>query len=225
MNYLLLFLHKWDHECDRRLKRLVDYIWSSLDLHLMGWVNQNPSEKPDLHEFADSNFAGCLATQRSTTGCFLTIAGVITRFPLNAISKRQTSVGVSTPEVEWVAAHHALTYELLPAQEICAYVLREDYVSHFHEDNTAFIRVMKTGRNPAMRHVGRVHGVDLASMHEKFQPAPTGSINIFYEQSALMAADIFTKGYTNVPKWSAVMALINVYDLAYRTRIRLKYIT
>ncbi len=113
-HYLLLFLHKWDKECDHILHRRMRFIHSELDLKRMGWVSQDPDYHPMLHLLADADFAGCLATQRSTTGCFLCIAGRRTRFPIHSVSKRQTSVGVSTPEVKCVAARHGLTYDLIP---------------------------------------------------------------------------------------------------------------
>ena len=35
-----------------------------------------------------------------------------------------------------------------------------------HDDNSAMIQVFKTGRNPTMRTLGRVHGISICPMHE-----------------------------------------------------------
>ncbi len=67
-NHLLLFLHRWDKDRDAILFRLMRFLHSEPALKLMGWASQDPTGKPDLQTLADADFAGCLATQRSTTG-------------------------------------------------------------------------------------------------------------------------------------------------------------
>ena len=62
------------------------------------------------------------------------------------------------------------------------------------------IRVLRTGRNPAMRHLERVHRVHVASLHGKFSE---DMMNIFYDDSKSMAADIYTKGFTSPAKWQS----------------------
>ena len=77
----------------------------------------------------------------------------------------------------------------------------------FHEDNSVVIRVMETGRNPTMHHRGRTRNVDIMWLYERFQEEWSVLI---YRRSERMRADIFTKGYTNVDRWLAAVALINV---------------
>ena len=96
-------LTKWDAKCDLRLRRLVAYIWSSLDKRLVGYVSKKSNES-GLHLYTDADLGGCPDTQRSTTGVFLCIKGPDTMFPLVAISKRQSCASISTPEAELVAA-------------------------------------------------------------------------------------------------------------------------
>ena len=79
----------------------------------------------------------------------------------------------------------------------------------FHEDNQAMIRVCETGRNPTMRHLGRVHSVDIAWLHERFQ---SDLFALLYTTSDRMRADVFTKGYTNSDKWRHAHVLIGVFD-------------
>ena len=111
---------------------------------------------------------------------------------------------------------------MLPAMDICKYILGPDFLTWFHEDNTALIRVIRTGHNPTLRHLGRTHGVDIASMREKFYKLD--KLDILYEKSSLMAADIFTKAYTSAQKWHEVAALINVYGAEFRKTIGVEYI-
>ena len=113
-NSLACKLTKWDKKCDLQLRRLVAYIWSSLDKRLVGYVSKDDKQS-GLHLYTDADLGGCPDTQRSTTGVFLCIRGQGTMFPLVAISKRQTCASVSTPEAELVAGSHGLVRELLPA--------------------------------------------------------------------------------------------------------------
>ena len=65
-------------------------------------------------------------------------------------------------------------------------------VLEFHEDNETCIGAIKSGYSPAMRHIKRTHGVCLRWLTEPFA-AP--GCNLFYERSALQAADIYTKAF------------------------------
>ncbi len=61
-----------------------------------------------------------------------------------------------------------------------------------------------------MRHLTRVHGVDIASMHETY--SKNDAWHIHYEKSDKMAADIYTNAFTSKQKWDQVRTLINVLD-------------
>ena len=104
--------------------------------------------------------------------------------------------------------------------DVCDKVLRSDYSAMWHEDNQAMIRVVRSGRNPTMRHLNRVHRVDIASMHEK-QEIPR--IKLVYEKSTTMAADIYTKGFVNNVKWHNAISLINVLSSEDLKKIKTQY--
>ncbi len=61
-----------------------------------------------LDLYGDADFAGCVDTQKSTTGAFMALVGNHTFFPQSAVSKRQGCVSHSTSEAEIVAADHAV---------------------------------------------------------------------------------------------------------------------
>ena len=63
--------------------------------------------------FSDSDFAGEYVW-KSTTGCAMFLVGPDTYYPLNAFSKKQTSITMSSTESEVVAANHGLRAEGLP---------------------------------------------------------------------------------------------------------------
>ena len=69
------------------------------------------------------------------------------------------------------------------------------------------ISVVRSGRNPTMRYLGRTHGVSVAWLREIFQ---ADHIALVYEITGKMAADIYTKGYDDARKWKSVTSLISI---------------
>ena len=136
-------------------------------------------------------------------------------FPLVAISKRQTCASVSTPEAELVAGSHGLVRELLPALDMCDKILPVGYDAVFHEDNQAMIRVIETGRNPTMRYLHRTHRISIATLHEIITgQVSDAKINCEYTTSAEMAADIFTKGFTDKTKWTHAVRSVGIIQVS-----------
>ena len=78
----------------------------------------------------------------------------------------------------------------------------------FYEDNQAAIQVIKSGKNPNMKHMGRTHKVCTMWLHEVIQNDPT--VRIIYADSLEMCADIFTKDFSEKEKWSQAIKLINI---------------
>ena len=201
---------KWDRDCDRRLHRLISYINSTLELRLTGYVGDNPSEV-SLALYSDADFAGCKNTARSTTGVFLALVGPNTFVPLAAVSKRQTCVSHSTAEAEIVAANTAVRTIGLPTKVLMEFVLNKDVDLVLHEDNQATLRVIKTGRSPALRHLSRTHHVNIAWLTERVNER---ELHPQYVDTSKQASDIFTKSFTNLVKWMSALQLLGmVYDV------------
>jgi hypothetical protein len=217
VNRLACFVSKWTEECDRRLYRLICYIHSTKHWRMHGWCGDDPTDISP-HVYADADLAGCERSQKSTTGVHLNMEGPTTRFPQVAVSKRQGSVAYCTPEAEAVAGHHAYYKVLVPALDLWQFIMPQHARAIFHEDNTAFIRIIETGRNPTMRHLGRVHRVDIAALHERLgNRATKDAVDVIYTDSTIMAADLYTKAFPEVDKWERAAALINVFDPAHLT--------
>ena len=68
------------------------------------------------------------------------------------------------------------------------------------------IRVMRTGKNPTMKTLGRTHRISVAWLHERFA---RGDFELAYEKSDQQAADAMTKAFSDVSKWEQVCALMN----------------
>ena len=125
-------------------------------------------------------------------------------------SKKQTCCSHSTPEAEIVSADHALRTHGVPALDLwCLLLGRPKFQIQFHEDNATAVIVLKSGYSGAMRHIERNHGIRLRASAERFA---SEDFFMFYERSALMAADIYTKAFSGAPEWQTVMKLINHLD-------------
>ena len=198
---------KWDTVCDRMLHRLVCYINPSLDYKLKGHIGDK-IEDLNLTLFSDADFAGCLDTAKSTSGVSIALTGPNSFFPLNAISKKQSCVSHSTPEAEIVAADLAIRTEGLPALQLWDMVLQRPVKLLFHEDNQATIQILKTQKNPTLRHLNRTHRVNVSWLCEVFRNLK--EVELVYCKTDAMAADIFTKAFTNPIKWNAALDLIGI---------------
>ena len=75
--------------------------------------------------------------------------------------------------------------------------------------------VMKSGRNPTMRHLSRSHRVSVAWLHEQYKRE---NFEFAYAETDSMAADMFTKSMPNPAKWTharkSICVLASVDELA-----------
>ena len=210
---LACYISKWTTDCDRRLYRLMCYINSTKHLRLVGWVADEALQlRP--HVYADADLAGCADTQRSTTGIHANLQGPTSCFPICGVSKRQGCVSSSTPEAEMVAGHHAYNKIVVPQMDLWSNVLGPHVRGVFHEDNEAMIQVIRTGRNPTMRQLGRVHRVAIAVLHERLGGPDRDAIDLVHTKSADMSADIYTKAFSAPDDWAAVLNNVNIFDPA-----------
>ena len=195
INSLARNVTKWTVDDDAKLYHLMCYVNSSLSKRMTGWVG-NKFDDLSLSLFADADFAGCAQTLRSTSVSHMHIQGKHTRFPLSGGSKRQGCVSHSTPEAEIVAADVTLRTMGLPALSIWETLTGRSPKLLFHDDNQGMIGVVRSGRNPTMRHLERTHGIAITSLHEHFTRE---NYVLMYEVTSKMAADIHTKGFKNPP--------------------------
>jgi hypothetical protein len=202
---------KWTTDDDAALYRLMCYIYSTLNVMMVGYVGVHDKAKDwQLDLYGDADFAGCLQSSRSTTGSFLCAVSKHTRFPLGALSKKHGCVSHSTPEAEIVAFAHAIRAEGLPALVLFDKILQRKVRLNFHEDNTATIRIIEVGRSNALRHLNRTHRVDFRWYHERLKE---GAFTLQYVESKKQAADIFTKLSHNRDTWKDLMSLIGHHGI------------
>jgi hypothetical protein len=158
------------------------------------------------HLFAEADLSGYTNTQRSTSGLHSAFGGTKSCLPIVGQSKRQSCVSHSTPEAEIAAAGVGLWLSRIPALDLWHMLLSHQPPLYFHEDNQAIIHMIKSGRNPTIRYLHRMHRVPVSWLRERFQG---DDIVLMYEDSARMAADIYTNGFVEQAKWEQVSGLIN----------------
>ena len=166
VNRLASCITKWTPLCDKRLHRIMCYIESTKHYRMVNFCGDDAAACQP-HVYADADLAGCAATQRSTTGIHVQLEGPYTRWSITRMSKRQTAVSSSTPEAEMVAGHHAYNKFLVPQLDLWQYLFGPAVRAVFNEDNESMIQVIRTGRNPTMKQLGRVHRVAIAVLHER----------------------------------------------------------
>ena len=178
--------------------RLSPGINSTLDLNLYGWVG-DPPHMLDIVLYCDADLAGDRTDSKSTSGMFMCLLGPRTFMPLNAMSKKQTSVSKSTPEAEIVSLDHAIYKHGLPALDLWECVMNRKFSLHVMEDNEAAIRVIVTGHNPNMRHMSRTQRIDISALNDRYHAEDFRFVTC---PSEFEAGDILTKACADAKVWT-----------------------
>ena len=105
---------------------------------------------------------------------------------------------------------------MIPAMDLWQRIAPQLGAPLFHEDNQATIMVINSGRNPTMRHIGRVHGVSVAWLHERLgqYAGREDKTVLFYESTENMSADIYTKSFKDKHTWKHALKLISIFSPA-----------
>ena len=197
---------KWSRDCDKALHRLMCYINCSKTHRLSGFIGDGPSALK-LRLYADADFAGDRPEFKSTSGAFMALVGPNSFFPLAAKATKQTSVAHSTVEAETVAANSAVRTIGLPALDLWEVALKRSVQLTLIEDNESTAAIIRSGRNPTMRHLGRTHGVHVNWLHDLYKRKVFG---VLYSRTEAQCADVFTKAFRELPKWQQAYRMIGI---------------
>ena len=118
---------KLSRDCDVALHRLVSYINSSLDIRVQGFIGDKIGDCK-LWLFCDADWAGEYDS-KSASGCALYLVGPNTYYILNAFSKKQTCITMSSTESEVVSANHGVRAQGLPSLSLRQFLWKEVVVS------------------------------------------------------------------------------------------------
>lgn len=169
---------KWTKDDDKRLLKVLRYVVYMGDFRQVGFVGDG-IHHGCVHLFTDVVFVGGAPSQRSTSEIHLAMHGPHLMFPLFVASKQQAAVAFCTPEVGVVAANEGYRTALVPALSLWEYIAPKLQPPMFPEDNQACILVMRSGRNPTMRHLGRVRRANIQASRERSGPPPQRGFHYF----------------------------------------------
>ena len=74
------------------------------------------------------------------------------------------------------------------------------------EDNESTFQIIKTGKNPTMRHISRTHGVNVQWLHDAYTKR---LFNMKVTKADEQVADIFTKHMPENNNWKKAVRDIN----------------
>lgn len=159
------------------VKRVFKYLKGTLQLGILYDSNSNR----ELEAFSDADYAGDIATRRSTSGSVFKYCGGAIAWT----SAKQRSVALSTTEAEFVAASEA-TKELIWLKRLFSEISDNQNVVLFI-DNQSAIKLIK---NPEFHNRSKHIDVRYKFVREKYQ---LGELNVNYINSENQEADLFTK--------------------------------
>ena len=157
-------ISRWSRADDKQPFRLMSYLCHTPSLQLVGRVGKQG--EVSVSAYTDADFGACPVSANSTSGVFLTINTGEYKFPIVWCSKKQSSVARSTPEAEAISMASALFGETLNVQDTLQMLLQRPVPVTFEQDNEALIKILKSGYSFKLRHMGRVHRINIASMSE-----------------------------------------------------------
>ncbi|MHC4951072.1 MAG: hypothetical protein ACYTEU_08835, partial [Planctomycetota bacterium] len=114
VNMLAREVTRWTVACDRRLHRLICYMFQTAEYAQICFVGDAPQDCW-LTLFSDASFAGDLRDSKSTSGGILCLVGPKTYVPISWICKKQCAVSHSTAEAEVISLDAGVRLEGIPA--------------------------------------------------------------------------------------------------------------
>ena len=182
------------------------YIQHIKHLRLQGFIGDS-KEHLSLRIYADADLGGDRPEFKSTSGAFLCLVGTHSFFPLSAKVTKQTAVAHSTPEAEIVSANEAIRRVGIPALDIWEIALERTVPLTLIEDNESTVCIIKSGRNPTMRHLSRTQGINIGWLHDLYKKE---LFNVMYSRTEAQCADVFTKCFKDLPKWEQAYRMIGM---------------
>ena len=204
----------WSRADDKRLHRLMCYLYGSKGYTLQGHIG-DPPELLKLCLYTDADHCSGIEHTKSTSGMFLSIEGPNTLWPIAWGSKRQTATARSTTAAEMISLGSGLFGEALPAQGFLELILDRQVTLECFQDNSAVIQIVAAGYSPKLRHLTKTEKIELGSAYEVFEDP---SCKLLYIATDKQRADVFTKPLP-VCKWDHALDLLNMASLSSTCKV------
>lgn len=166
------------------VKRIMRYIKGTMNF---GILYKSDSKNDVLHVYCDSDHSGDPKTYRSTTG----VVTIFAEGPISWLSKRQTSVALSTTEAEFVAACEAAK-EAIWLNRLLREITVLSSVPVLHIDNMSAIKLIK---NPIFHKRTKHINIRFFFVREKFFEK---ELAVEHIAGTDQLADVLTKALSSV---------------------------
>ena len=120
-----------------------------------------------MEVYTDADFASCPLSSKSTTGILVAARTGDCVYPLHWVSRKQSSTARSTTEAETIALATAMFTEVENLQEYLGDILGFEIPVQYMQDNNTVITILRTGYSAKLRHMPRVHRVNVSSIYER----------------------------------------------------------
>ena len=154
-----------------------------------------------LEVYTDADFASCPLSWKSTSGIFVIAKTGDCVFPLHLVSRKQSSTARSTTEAETISLATAMFSEVENLQGHLVEILGFEIPVHYMQDNSTVITILKAGYSAKLRHMPRVHRVNVASVSERLTEP---NVQITFCPTKEQRANGFTK-VISPQEWSAML--------------------
>ena len=194
----------WSIADDKRLFRLMSYLWTTREWKLHGRIGDK-QEDLKLVLYTDADHASGVEDAKSSSGNLLCLEGPNSFWPLSWLSKKQGATSRSTTEAEVISLATGV-FDALPVLEFAERIFQRNIEMRCMQDNTAVIAICNQGYSAKLRHVNKHHRINLSSLYEVFS---SGDAKLMYIKSESQRADPFTKPLA-VGKWEHALRLLNM---------------
>jgi hypothetical protein len=165
---------KWFGDEDRRLERLMSYIFHHSSLKQHYTLHPDDLKTAVLVYYPDAELGGDLSSTKSTYGMWLALESLDGKrsWPLSWFCKKSGHTSGSTADAETFALIGALDLglkrEVIPTLEQIELLLQRTVKLVGKEDNTQCIAAVKKGYSPSLRYMQRHCRTSLGFAHEVF---------------------------------------------------------
>jgi hypothetical protein len=178
-------------------KRILKYVKGTQELGL--WY---PRESGfELIGYSDSDLAGCKIDRKSTTGACQFLGSRL----ISWMSKKQTSVSISTAEAEYIAAGACCAQILWLKHQLEDYNIKISGIPIYCDNTSAISLTQNTTSHSRTKHIEIKH-------HFIRDHVEKGNVMIEYVHTDNQIADIFTKPLSEV-RFSTLRAELGLLNL------------
>jgi ribonuclease HI len=184
-SFLGRMVTNWTVFSDRCLSRLMEYLFHNTDVKLSFEMKPMLESIVNINVYCDADHAG--SGPKSTNGLACLLGSELVHWS----SKLQSSTATSSTEAELIAASYALKEGIAPLETFFEESGIMKSKTTLFMDSEPAMKAIRKGFSPRMKHLKRIHKINLDLLHDEVHKNNDRSISHVSTHENL--ADIFTK--------------------------------